>query len=261
MAPPFRSLVFLGIWKVGLWPGRRDPLTVRTSTCTFRRRSVPSCSGITPSPHPGWSPFWLAVAEVAVEFFGGSPPSGWRLSVSVHSECFFPTALGFWAIFGHRARSTGNVAGTITAPLHTLSTPHPASAIVKMTYAFFSSTANRCRHYVYIQENPRRLTAACGIAHVRTPFAVKLVEVITTTKAGACVTAVGVWLSAKPIKGFSWHVQKLLMMGHGRDDYIYVAQNNQAVLVLQVKHLLECIEWSVFHTCKLLSKDESNRWQ
>lgn len=119
MAPPFRSLVFLGIWKVGLWPGRRDPLTVRTSTCTFRRRSVPSCSSITPSPHPGWSPFWLAVAEVAVEFFGGSPPSGWRLSVSVHSECFFPTASGFWAIFGHRARSTGNVAGTITAPLHT----------------------------------------------------------------------------------------------------------------------------------------------
>lgn len=119
MAGPFRSLVFLGIWKLGLWPGRRAPLTVRASTCTLRRRSVPSCSGITPSPHPGWSPFWLAVAEVAVKFLGGSPPSGWRSSVSVHSECFFPTALGLWAIFGRRARSTGDVAGTITAALHT----------------------------------------------------------------------------------------------------------------------------------------------
>lgn len=119
MAGPFRSLVFLGIWKLGLWPGRRDPLTVRGSTCTLRRRSVPSCSGITPSPHPGWSPFCLAVAEVAMKFLGGSPPSGWRSSVSVHSECFFPTALGLWAIFGRRARSTGDVAGTITAALHT----------------------------------------------------------------------------------------------------------------------------------------------
>lgn len=189
MATPFRSLVFLGIWKVGLWPGRRDPLTFRTSTCTFRRRSVPSCSGITPSPHPGWSPFWLAVAEVAVEFFGDSPLSGWRPSVSVHSECFFPTALGLWAIFGHRARNTGNVAGTITAPLHTHSTPHPASAIVKMTYAFFSSTAKRCRHYVYIQENPRRLTAAWGNAHARTLLS-SLLEVITCTKGGCYVTAV-----------------------------------------------------------------------
>lgn len=126
MAPPFRSFIFLGIWKFlrgssspDLWPGKGELLTLRASACTLFRRSGASCSGITLSPHPGWSPFWLAVAEVAAEFFAGSPPSGWRLSVSVHSESLFPTALGFRAIFGHRARSTGNVALTITAPLHT----------------------------------------------------------------------------------------------------------------------------------------------
>lgn len=119
MAPPFRSLIFLGIWKFGLWPGKRELLKLRASTCTVLRRSVASCSGITLSPHPGWSPFWLAVAEVAVGIFRGSPPSDWRSSVSVHSECLFPTALGFRAIFGHRARNTGNVVLTITAPLHT----------------------------------------------------------------------------------------------------------------------------------------------
>lgn len=121
MAPPFRSLIFLGIWKFGLWPGKGELLKLRASACTLLRRSGASCSGInvTLSPHPGWSPFWLAVAEVAAEFFGGSPPSGWRSSVSAHSEFLFPTALGFRAIFGHRARNTGNVALTITAPLHT----------------------------------------------------------------------------------------------------------------------------------------------
>lgn len=161
MAPPFRSLVFLGIWKFGLWPGTGELLKLRASTCTLLRRSVVSCSGITLSPHPGWSPFWLAVAEVAAEFFRGSPPSDWKSSVSVHSECLFPTALWFWAIFGHRARNTGNTARTITAPLntHTLSPPHPASAIVKMTYAFFSTTAKGWRHYVYIRENPRHPAA------------------------------------------------------------------------------------------------------
>lgn len=126
MAPPFRSLIFLGIWKflrgsssLGLWPGKGELLKLRASDCALLRRSGASCSGITLSPHPAWSPFWLAVAEVAAEFFWGSPPSGWSSPVSIHSESFFPTALGFRAIFGHRARITGNVALTITAPLHT----------------------------------------------------------------------------------------------------------------------------------------------
>lgn len=172
MAPPFRSLVFLGIWKFGLWPGKGELLKLRASPCTLLRRSVASCSGITLSPHTGWSPFWLDVAEVAAGIFRGSPASGWRSSVSVHSECLFPTALGFWAIFGHRARNTGNVVLTITALLltHTHSPPHPASAIVKMTYTFFSTTAKRCRHYVYIRGNPRHLAAEWYTVHTRIQY-------------------------------------------------------------------------------------------
>lgn len=126
MAPPFRSRIFLGIWKflrgsssLGFWPLKGELLKLRASVCALLRRSGASCSGITLSPHPAWSPFWLAVAEVAAEFFWGSPPSGWTSPVSVQSVSFFPTALGFRAIFGHRARLTGNVAVTITAPLHT----------------------------------------------------------------------------------------------------------------------------------------------
>lgn len=129
MAPPFRSLIFLGIWKffrgnssLGLWPGKGDVLKLRASVCTLLRRSGASCSGITLSPHPGWSPFWLAVAEVAAEFFWGSPTCGWWSPVSVHSESLFPTALGFWAIFGHRARITGKCSSNdYGAASHTLS--------------------------------------------------------------------------------------------------------------------------------------------
>lgn len=105
---PFRSLIFLGIWKflrgnssAGLGPGKGELLELRTSVCPLLRRSGASCSGITPSSHPVCSPFWLVVAEVAVDdkFFMHSPPSERRSPVSVHSVSFFPSTLGFSAIF------------------------------------------------------------------------------------------------------------------------------------------------------------------
>ena len=159
MAPPFRSRIFLGIWKFGLWPGKGELLKLRESACTLLRRSGASCSGITLSPHPGWSPFWLAVAEVAAEFFGVSPPSGWRSSASAHSEFLFPTALGFRAIFEHRARNTGNVALTITAPLHThtllLTQPPPLWKWRTRS----SPPLQNAAVTVYIPENPRHPVA------------------------------------------------------------------------------------------------------
>lgn len=106
MQPPFRSLVFRGIWKflrgsssLDLWAGEGELLQLRTSPCTLLRRSGASRSGITPSLHPGWSPFWLAVAEVVAEFFWGSPPSGCKAALSLRSESVFPTAPGLRAIF------------------------------------------------------------------------------------------------------------------------------------------------------------------
>lgn len=170
-APPFRSRIFLGIWKffrgsssLGLWPGEGELLKLRASACTLLRRSGASCSGITLSPHPGWSPFWLAVAEVADEFFGGSPPSGWGSSLLVHSGSLLPTALGFRAIFGHRARNTGNKAQTITAPLHihTLLLTQPPPLWKWRTRS--SPPLQNAAVTVYIRENPRHPAATGGTA-------------------------------------------------------------------------------------------------
>lgn len=169
MAPPFRSLVFLGIWKFlrgssspGLWAREGELLQLRASDCTLLRRSGASCSGITLSPHPGWSPFWLAVAEVAAEFFWGSAPSRCGSCVSVHSESAFPTALGFRAIFGHCARIKGNVALTITTPLytHTLLLTQPPPLWKWRTRS--SPPLQNAAVTVYIQENSHHLAADTG---------------------------------------------------------------------------------------------------
>lgn len=160
MATPFRSLVFLGIWKffrgsssLDLCAGKGDLLELRASASRLLRRSGASCIGITPSLHPGWSPFWLAVAEVAAEFLSASPPSGSGSPVSAHSESAFPADLGFRAILGQRALGKGSVALTITTPLSTHLPLHPASAIVKMTFTFFSTTAKRCRHCLHARKS------------------------------------------------------------------------------------------------------------
>ena len=102
---------------------------------------------------------------MAVEFFWGSPPSGWSPAAPARSGSFLPAELGFRAIFGAPCTSYGRCStNDRSAASHTHTPPHPASAIVKMTYTFFSTTAKRCRHYVYIRENPRHPAAQTGTA-------------------------------------------------------------------------------------------------
>lgn len=156
------------------FPFSRLPRDLKIRSLAWRGRTAqaPGVHLHAPPPLSGFSfgHYNVSTSRLIAILVGCGRGGGWILQGLSTLRLEFVCLGTFWVPFPHRVGVQGHFRAPCTqyelcnsndygAASHTHYPPHPASAIVKMTYTFFSTTAKRCRHYVYILENPRHLAA------------------------------------------------------------------------------------------------------